>query len=157
MSSHEDIDKEYSLPKDIGVPFEYTSNGLDIRFENLEIEGDKEEKKVITFTIENHCQNKLKNKIKTNPIWVIKYYNEFKELLEVDWGSYKDINIKDNNDNTALIIAAINGKTDIVKLLIENGADIDAKNKYGDTTLTIAVKYGHTDIVELLKQAGAKE
>jgi len=47
--------------------------------------------------------------------------------------------------------------TDIVKLLIENGADVNVKDKDGMTALMYASEEGYTEIVSLLKNAGAKE
>ena len=39
-----------------------------------------------------------------------------------------DPNVSDAKDNTALIVAAKKGHTEIVKLLLENGADIEGKD-----------------------------
>ena len=40
-----------------------------------------------------------------------------------------DVNIQDKDGNTALVIASYNGRADIVKLLLANGADFDLQNK----------------------------
>lgn len=63
----------------------------------------------------------------------------------------------DIGNETALHWATINGKRDIVKLLLIKGADISAKAKNGDTALKLAQQNRKTDIVELLKRAGAKD
>jgi hypothetical protein len=66
---------------------------------------------------------------------------------------------------TALHYAARNGQTEILKLLLSNGADVNAKNrKYyssgyedGDITpLGLANSEEHTEIIELLKKNGGK-
>jgi ankyrin repeat protein len=58
---------------------------------------------------------------------------------------------------TALMLAAGDGHTSVVKTLIGSGSDINAKDEVGVTALTRAAVEGHTAIVQLLKQAGAKE
>jgi ankyrin repeat protein len=53
--------------------------------------------------------------------------------------------------------AAFEGRTEIVKMLLDKGADVNAKDKYGQTALKVAASQDHTLVVDLLKQAGAKE
>ena len=66
---------------------------------------------------------------------------------------------------TALHCAARNGQTEILKLLLSNGADVNAKNRkhysssYEDgkiTPLDLANSGGHTEIIELLKKHDGK-
>lgn len=66
---------------------------------------------------------------------------------------------------TALHYAARNGQTEILKLLLSDGADVNAKNRkyyssgYEDgniTPLDLANSEGHTEIIELLKKNGGK-
>lgn len=70
-------------------------------------------------------------------------------------------------DTTALVIAAAEGNTDIVRLLIQHGADVNVRCRYDGPNLDVPdpTKYtalemargGHsTEIVRLLQQAGAK-
>ena len=46
-----------------------------------------------------------------------------------------DIDVQDNDGNTALIMASQNGYFDIVKLLVDNGAYIEIKNNSGCTAI----------------------
>lgn len=63
-----------------------------------------------------------------------------------------------NNDGeTPLMIAALKGYPENVKLLLEAGASLNTKDKRGETPLMHAVERNHTEIRELLKAAGAKE
>jgi len=62
----------------------------------------------------------------------------------------------DDDGNTGLIFAAMHGKKEIVKLLIEKGADVKAKNYDGNTALMLAAYNGYKAIVDMLIGAGAE-
>ncbi len=66
-----------------------------------------------------------------------------------------DINAKDKEGNTALILATEKGYTEIVHALLSKGADINAKGKYGYTALILAAEKGYTEIVHALLSKGA--
>ena len=70
----------------------------------------------------------------------------------------KEVNIKtlinavDKENNTALILASKFGYSEIVKILIENGADINIKNNDGKTALDYAEENDYKNIIQLLKK-----
>jgi ankyrin repeat protein len=75
-----------------------------------------------------------------------------------------DVNAADEEGNTALHRAALNGLDPIVQLLVERGARIDAANKLGQTPLMLTrPRRGPQGAVErkstadLLRQLGAKQ
>ena len=57
---------------------------------------------------------------------------------------------------TSLHLAAANGRTAVVELLLANNADVGARDWHGATALQLAAKNGHSDILRLLKQPGPK-
>ncbi|XP_040913251.1 ankyrin repeat domain-containing protein 50 [Toxotes jaculatrix] len=57
---------------------------------------------------------------------------------------------------TALSIAAQEGHTNIVVMLLERGANPDHIDKYGRSPVKVAGKHGHFNIVRLLESYGAK-
>jgi ankyrin repeat protein len=57
---------------------------------------------------------------------------------------------------TALGIAALNGKTGAVKLLIEKGSEVNFANDEGKTPLLLAVKNNRLETVKLLLEKGAQ-
>jgi hypothetical protein len=67
-----------------------------------------------------------------------------------------DVNSRDalNFNDTPLTFAALYGKTDVAKLLIERGANIEARNRFG-TPLYHAAGRCHTKTIELLIEKGA--
>ena len=61
-----------------------------------------------------------------------------------------DINIQDENGETALMLASQNGHHQIVELLLKEHADINQQNENEWTALMIASQNGHHQVVELL-------
>ena len=58
--------------------------------------------------------------------------------------------------NTALREAAVNGRADVVRLLLAAEADVNAQNQDGSTALMWAAVNGHADVVRLLLAAEAE-
>jgi len=54
------------------------------------------------------------------------------------------------NGTTPLIIAIMNNRLEIVKMLLKNGAEVNKTALNGQTVLHIAVRFGSLDIVEYL-------
>jgi hypothetical protein len=65
------------------------------------------------------------------------------------------VNAVDDHEWTALHWAAENGRVDVVKVLIQNGADLNAVDINKCTALHRAAEDGHVDVVKLLLQNGA--
>ena len=68
-----------------------------------------------------------------------------------------NVNVKDEEGNTALIEAARNGHDDVVRTLLAAGADTRVKNNQGKTALMLAAQGGHDDTAEALRQSGVRE
>ena len=73
--------------------------------------------------------------------------------LKILLGREADINLRDDNQATALMWAAYQGHTEAVKLLIDSGANLTYKNTSGYTALMLAEFNGYQDIVRLLSNA----
>ena len=61
------------------------------------------------------------------------------------------------NGNTALHVAAQNGKLSIAKWLLGLGVDVNRQNATGQTPLHYAVAYQYGHLVSYLVNAGASE
>jgi ankyrin repeat protein len=83
----------------------------------------------------------------------IKYYipARVKDLVEAG----ANVNAKENDGSTPLIIASQSGHLDIVKYLVEKGANVNAADVTGVTALMFSSKIGYLDIVKYLVEKGA--
>jgi ankyrin repeat protein len=66
-----------------------------------------------------------------------------------------NVNTKDKDGYTALLIAAEKGDIEITRLLVEKGADVNAKDKDGYTALMYVAYAGNLEIAKLLIKNGA--
>jgi len=67
-----------------------------------------------------------------------------------------DVNSKDNQyQSSALMWAAHEGHTDIMNLLIKNGANIDEQRSTGETALWFAAQKGQLEAIKILVNHGA--
>jgi hypothetical protein len=70
-------------------------------------------------------------------------------------GIYQDIDELDDDGYTMLMVAAKNGKSDLVRGLLHKGSDVEVVNFDGETALMKAAYFGHLDIVRELVHAGS--
>ena len=60
-----------------------------------------------------------------------------------------------SNGSTPLFIAAGEGRSDVVRYLLAEGADVNAREQFGDTALTEATYFGHLALINELLAHGA--
>jgi ankyrin repeat protein len=82
--------------------------------------------------------------------------NKFEEYFSFVKEKF-DINNKDEDGNTLLILCAKNGLIKLASLLIENGADVNKQNNKGNTALHYAISLKHFTLADLLAKHNAKE
>jgi hypothetical protein len=89
--------------------------------------------------------NKLIESIKNNDV------KDVEKLIKEG----ADLEQRDDEKNTPLILSLENDTNDIVKLLIESGADISKINLRSESPLHIAAKNNDTELINLLIDKGA--
>ena len=60
-----------------------------------------------------------------------------------------------SNGSLPLFIAAGEGRSDVVRYLLAEGADVNAREQFGDTALTEATYFGHLALIKELLAHGA--
>jgi len=66
-----------------------------------------------------------------------------------------DLDQRDKDGNTPLMVAIVFGRVDEAKAFVEGGAELDLKNKDGSTGLILAAFFGQTKTVKFLLEEGA--
>lgn len=87
-------------------------------------------------------------------------YHQVVSLIEdyqLDLRRYEGSYIKpyDNNHNSPLHLAALNGYEEILKFLIKKNANINSKNRNNETALHLSILCGYENIFTLLVNANA--
>ena len=67
-----------------------------------------------------------------------------------------DVNVKKENGDTALLLAARQNKPEIARLLCLGGADLDAMDDVRNTALSVAAKQGCVEVANILVDAGCE-
>jgi eukaryotic-like serine/threonine-protein kinase len=78
------------------------------------------------------------------------------ETLQSLLKSGVDVNLKNADGKTALMIATDNGSLEEVQLLLQQGANVNVQDPEGRTPLAIAKQNEYSEIAELLTKAGAR-
>lgn len=78
-----------------------------------------------------------------------------RELINILLVAGAKADVEDEDEGSALHIAARHGNIEVVQLLISAGADVNSMTEYGWTALHEAVEYGDITIVKLLISAEA--
>ena len=79
------------------------------------------------------------------------------DVLEFHVRAGADVNSASEQDGShPLALAALAGRPDAVRYLLQQGARVNDTNQDGDSALHQAAFLGHLEVVELLLQAGAK-
>ncbi len=88
-------------------------------------------------------------------LWQIVFNNNIDMCKLLLSYKYVDVNSKDKNGITPLMVSAINGYKEIAELLINRGADINTVDNNGRTALVFSATRGKIDITKLLLDKGA--
>ena len=90
--------------------------------------------------------------------WLWQAIDKGDALMARYWlGFGADLEARDAEGRTPLIVGAEQGQTDLVRLLLSQGADVHAVDIYGKTALTRASEIDHEEVARLLRDASARE
>ena len=59
------------------------------------------------------------------------------------------------HDRTALLFAVLCNKTDVIRLLLQNGADVNKRDRLGNTPVHYAAMMNYTEAIAMLMRHGA--
>jgi len=98
--------------------------------------------------------NDKDNFYRTTPLFIALRRRNFKIALILLENDKINIDEKDNNGNTALVLAVKCGNLELVKSLIKYGANINVKSNNGKPLLSIATNNNNIEIVKFLVKSG---
>ncbi|XP_054379020.2 fibronectin type 3 and ankyrin repeat domains protein 1 isoform X12 [Pongo abelii] len=75
--------------------------------------------------------------------------------LLIDAGA--NVNVKDRNGKTPLMVAVLNNHEELVQLLLDKGADASVKNEFGKGVLEMARVFDRQSVVSLLEERKKKQ
>ncbi|XP_059756740.1 fibronectin type 3 and ankyrin repeat domains protein 1 isoform X2 [Balaenoptera ricei] len=75
--------------------------------------------------------------------------------LLIDAGA--DVNMKDKDGKTPLMVAVLNNHEELVQLLLDRGADASVKNEFGKGVLEMARVFDRKNVVSLLEEMKKKQ
>ncbi|XP_011841830.1 PREDICTED: fibronectin type 3 and ankyrin repeat domains protein 1 [Mandrillus leucophaeus] len=75
--------------------------------------------------------------------------------LLIDAGA--NVNVKDRNGKTPLMVAVLNNHEELVQLLLDKGADASIKNEFGKGVLEMARVFDRQSVISLLEERKKKQ
>nr|XP_031529887.1 fibronectin type 3 and ankyrin repeat domains protein 1 isoform X2 [Vicugna pacos] len=75
--------------------------------------------------------------------------------LLIDAGA--DVNVKDKDGKTPLMVAVLNNHEELVQLLLDRGADASVKNEFGKGVLEMARVFDRQNVIFLLEERKKKQ
>ena len=113
---------------------------------------------ILDYLLEKGANVKVKNKEGMTPLMLIasSYNNKSKEVSEKVSSLIKagaSVNDNNNNGQTALMIAVNNRSSEVIRVLLENGADPNVEDKNGSNILSYALS--DPNILKLFLDKGA--
>ncbi len=108
---------------------------------------------VLAVAEESQTQKELNEKL----FWAAKKADSNTVLSLIREGADPDaeFGIGAYTESTPLTEAALEGKYDIINLLLQNGARVDKQDLFGNTALIYAARHDYMELIELLLRHGA--
>ncbi|KOP82434.1 hypothetical protein AMS60_08055 [Bacillus sp. FJAT-21945] len=108
------------------------------------------------FTPFEEFENESVEVVSDTPPIIQAVINRDQEMAEKLAKAHEDIDLEDYNGYTAMDWAIKAGDSEMVKILLENGANPNNESGYMMTPLMIAATKGRADIIKTLHSAGAE-
>ena len=122
------------------------------------VEVNKSWKAVLTSkTFQKRAKYAFKEKIQEDEYKLLRLSKEGKtvEISRLLSSGIVDVNCTDDEGNTPVYNTALNGKKEVLKLLLGNGAEPDKADKKGRTPLHVAASKGEKKLAQILLDGGA--
>ncbi|XP_067311391.1 fibronectin type 3 and ankyrin repeat domains protein 1-like [Pseudorasbora parva] len=106
---------------------------------------------VITYMIQDGCEVDVTDKVSLwTPLMRVSAISGNAAVASTLLQAGADVNVRDKDGKTPLMVAVLNNHVELVKLLLDSGADHQMKNEYGAGAADMAKAFGRQIIVNML-------
>ncbi|XP_058882197.1 fibronectin type 3 and ankyrin repeat domains protein 1 isoform X2 [Acipenser ruthenus] len=107
---------------------------------------------VIDYMLRDGCKVDVKDNISLwTPLMRVSAVTGNADVASLLVKAGADVNMRDKDGKTPLMVAVLNNHEELVQLLSEKGADHQVKNEYGAGVLDMAKAFGRQNIVNFLE------
>ncbi|KAI8512524.1 Multidrug resistance-associated protein 4 [Branchiostoma belcheri] len=108
---------------------------------------------VVDWMIQDGAEVDVKDyKSGWTPLFRVAALNGDPQIAQLLIQAGADVNRKDKDGKTPLMIAALNGHKKLVQLLVESGADFKVKNEFGSRAVEMAHTFDRRPVVKYLEE-----
>ncbi|CAH2322308.1 fibronectin type 3 and ankyrin repeat domains 1 isoform X2 [Pelobates cultripes] len=109
--------------------------------------------KVIQWMINDGCEVDVKDhQSEWTPLMRVSAITGNTDIAQILIIAGANVNAKDRDGKTPLMIAALNNHENLVRLLIEKGAKCDIKTEYGISIMDMAKAFNRQSVVDILEE-----
>ncbi|XP_031417020.1 fibronectin type 3 and ankyrin repeat domains protein 1 [Clupea harengus] len=106
---------------------------------------------VLQHLLQDGCKVDVRDRVSNwTPLMRVSAVSGDAEMAALLIRAGADVNVKDRDGKTPLMVAVLNNHEELVKLLLENGADKHAKNGFGLGAIEMAKSFERKNILRLL-------
>ncbi|CAH1257944.1 FANK1 [Branchiostoma lanceolatum] len=108
---------------------------------------------VVEWMIQDGVEVDVKDyKSSWTPLFRVAALNGDQQIAQLLIKAGADVNKRDKDGKTPLMIAALNGHKKLVQLLVESGADFKVKNEFGSRAVEMAHTFDRRPVVKYLEE-----
>ncbi|XP_063818305.1 fibronectin type 3 and ankyrin repeat domains protein 1 isoform X2 [Pseudophryne corroboree] len=108
--------------------------------------------KVIEWMINDDCKVDIKDTcLEWTPLMRVSAISGNTEVAKCLINAGAEVNVKDKDGKTPLMVATLNNHEHLVRLLIERGADCSITNEYGISIAKMAKAFNRQNVMEMLE------
>ncbi|KAJ8013966.1 hypothetical protein DPEC_G00035340 [Dallia pectoralis] len=113
---------------------------------------------VIAYMIQDGCELEVRDSVSHwTPLMRVSAVSGNPAVASLLIKAGADVNTKDKDGKTPLMVAVLNNQEELVQLFLDSGADHDVKNEFGSGAAEMAKAFGRENIISLLEGQKRRE
>uniref|UniRef100_A0A8C9WH82 Fibronectin type III and ankyrin repeat domains 1 n=1 Tax=Scleropages formosus TaxID=113540 RepID=A0A8C9WH82_SCLFO len=108
---------------------------------------------ILSYMIDDGCEVDVRDNVSQwTPLMRVSALSGNTSVASLLISGGADVNARDKDGKTPLMMAVLNNHEELVQLLLENGADLNVKNQFGSGAAEMAKAFGRQNIINLFEQ-----